>query len=61
MELDYTTIVVSGLNRWIVWVDGVAEPGIGYGTRQLAFKRMDELWDKRPEADKTMEALYTGE
>ena len=61
MNLDYKTIVVDGSNRWAVVVDGALEHGIGYGTRQLAFERMDELWDKRPEAEKTMEALYTGE
>ena len=52
--------VVNNQNRWVVTVDGVAEAGIGYGTQALAFARMDVLWAQRPQADKTLEALYVG-
>lgn len=60
MQLNTRTIVVNNQNRWVVTVDGVAEPGIGYGNQALALARMDELWARRPQADKTLEALYVG-
>ena len=60
MQLNTRTIVVNNQNRWVVTVDGVAEAGIGYGTQTLAFARMDVLWAQRPQADKTLEALYVG-
>jgi len=60
MQLNTKQIVVNNQNRWVVTVDGAAEAGIGYGTKEYAFKRMDELWEKRPQADKTLEALYVG-
>ena len=60
MQLNTKQIVVNNQNRWVVTVDGVSEAGIGYGTQALAFARMDELWAKRPQADKTLEALYAG-
>ena len=60
MQLNTNTIVVNNQNRWVVTVNGVAEAGIGYGSKEFAFKRMDELWEKRSQSDKTMEALYVG-
>ena len=60
MQLNTKQIIVNSQNRWVVTVDGVAEAGIGYGAIQYAFARMDELWAKRPQADKTLEALYVG-
>ena len=60
MQLNTRTITVNNQNRWAVTVDGEAEAGIGYGTIALAFARMDELWSKRPQGDKTLEALYVG-
>jgi hypothetical protein len=60
MQLNTRQIVVNNQNRWVVTVDGVAEAGIGYGTKALAFERMDALWARRPQADKAMEALYVG-
>ena len=60
MQLNTKQIVVNNQNRWVVTVDGVAEAGIGYGSKEYAYKRMDELWAARPQADKTLEALYVG-
>lgn len=60
MQLNIRTIVVNNQNRFVVVVDGVAEAGIGYGTTAAAFERMDVLWAQRPQADKTLEALYVG-
>lgn len=60
MQLDTRQIIVKNQIRWVVTVDGVAEAGIGYGAPQGAFDRMDVLWAKRPQSDKTLEALYVG-
>lgn len=60
MQLETKQIAVNNKNRWIVVVDGIPETGIGYGTIRLAFERMDALWLKRTQSDKTMEALYVG-
>jgi hypothetical protein len=60
MQLNTRVIEVNGRNRWAVTVDGVAEPGIGYGNKELAFARMNELWEQRPQSDRTMESLYVG-
>jgi hypothetical protein len=60
MQLNTEIIVVGGRNRWVVIVDGVAEPGIGYGSKELAYARMNELWEQRSQSDRTMEALYVG-
>jgi hypothetical protein len=61
VELSLKQVVVNGANRWIVVVDGVPECtyGYGYGSRALAYERMDELWAKRPQSDRTAEALFT--
>lgn len=60
MQLSLRTISVNNQNRFVVVVDGVAEVGIGYGSKEYAYKRMDELWAARPQSDKTLEALYVG-
>lgn len=60
MQLDTRQIIVNNQARWVVTVDGVAEAGIGYGATQGAFERMDELWAKRPQSDRTIETLYVG-
>lgn len=60
MTLNTRRIIVNNQVRFVVVVDGVAEAGIGYGSEALAFERMDVLWARRPQADKTMEALYVG-
>ena len=60
MQLNTRTIIVNNQNRWVVTIDGEAEAGIGYGNKELAFQRMDVLWAQRPQADKTMDALYVG-
>lgn len=60
MQLSLRTIVVNNKNRFVVVVDGVGEAGIGYGTKAMAFERMDVLWAQRPQSDKTMEAVYVG-
>lgn len=38
----------------------VMRGGKRYGTKALAFERMDALWARRPQADKAMEALHVG-
>lgn len=60
MTLNTRRIIVNNQVRFVVVVDGVAEEGIGYGSEALAFQRMDVLWARRPQADKTMETLYVG-
>ena len=60
MQLSMETIVDCGRNRWVVIVDGVREPGVGYWSKEAARARMDELWARRPQSDWTMEALYVG-
>lgn len=60
MTLNTRRIIVNNQVRFVVVVDGVAEEGIGYGSEAYAFERMDVLWARRPQADKTMEALYVG-
>ena len=60
MQLATRTIVVQNQNRWVVVVDGLAEEGIGYGTIAAAHAHMDELWARRPQSDRTLEALYVG-
>lgn len=57
MQLSLRQIVVNGSNRWVVIIDGVPECDYGYGSRALAYERMDELWAKRPQSDRTAEAL----
>ena len=59
MQLSLKQIVVNDSNRWVVVVDGVPEGDYGYGSRALAYERMDELWAKRPQSDRTTEALFT--
>ena len=59
MQLSLMQLVVSGSTRWVVIVDGVPESGYGYGSRNLAYARMDELWASRPQSDRTAEALFT--
>ena len=58
VELSLKQIVVNGTNRWVVVVDGVPECTYGYGSCTLAYERMDELWAKRPQSDRTAEALW---
>lgn len=71
MQLDTIRIIQNNQVFWAVTVDGVAEGaphivGVSsarpflYGSTAAAFKRMDELWAKRPQGDKTLEALYVG-
>ena len=60
MQLSMETIVDYGRNRWVVIVDGVREPGNGYWSKEAARARMDELWARRPQSDRPMEALYVG-
>lgn len=60
MQLNTEIIVFDGRNRWIVTIDGVREPGIGYGCREMAYARMNELWAQRSQSDRTLEALYVG-
>ena len=40
MQLNTEIIVVGGRNRWLVIVDGVREPGVGYWSREAAHARM---------------------
>ena len=42
--------------RFHVLVDG--ESRADFGTRALALAYMDQLWEKRPAADKTLEQLW---
>jgi len=60
MTLSTRRIIVNNQVRFVVVVDGVAEGGIGYASEALAFERMDVLWARRPQSEKTMEALYVG-
>ena len=60
MQLSTEIIVIGGRNRWIVIVDGLREPGVGYWSREAAHAHMDELWARRPQSDRTLEALYVG-
>jgi len=60
MQLNTRTIVINNQVRWVVTVNGVSEESIGYGSKEYAYKRMDELWAARPQSDKTLEALYVG-
>ena len=60
MQLNTKQITVNNQTRWVVTVDGVAEAGNGFGTKALAFARMDVLWEQRPQSDRTLEALYVG-
>lgn len=59
MQLDTRRTTKKGYTVFQVLRDGVV---VGEAvSQQQAFKYMDVLWAARPEADKVLEQLYTGE
>jgi hypothetical protein len=58
MQLDLARTQTHNQVQFVVRVDGVAVAA--FGTKESAFRHMDTLWAARPQADRVLEALYTG-